>query len=293
MIPDAGEIRKSFERDGFVVLRGLLPRVDILRMREYADQLVAAGDASPVMRYTQTAFDRSGNVKLMKISSLAENDPQFHALGTLTPVVDIVETLLGPGARRFRDVMIVKPGNTGGGFSYHQDSAYWDVEPKALVSSWISLGDVAEDGSCLKIVPGTHRVPLEHRLYLRGRHAVPLWFSRLLRRVASLAGTGDNPDATGSKLIWKLKRFVLATTTRFFPVFFDLQDFRIPPPTVDPAREKLVPVQAGDVVFFHSLLWHATGPNQSERTRYAEIISFMSADARVAGGGVYPAARGA
>lgn len=61
MMPAASELQQSFERDGFVVLRGLLSRVDILRMREHADQLVAAGDASPVMRYTQKAFDRLGN----------------------------------------------------------------------------------------------------------------------------------------------------------------------------------------------------------------------------------------
>lgn len=229
----------------------------------------------------------------MKISSLAENDPKFHELGTSTPLVDIIETLLGAGARRFRDVMIVKPGQTAGGFSYHQDSAYWDVEPKALVSAWISLGDVAENGSCLKIVPGTHLSLAEHGLFLRGRYAVPRPVTRMLRWFASLAGTGDNPDVTGNKALWKLKRLVLATATRFAPILFDLQDFRVPPPAVDKGREQLVPVQAGDVVFFHSLLWHATGANDSNQTRYAEIISFMSADARVAGcsGERYPGAR--
>ena len=110
----------------------------------------------------------------------------------------------------------------------------------------------------------------------------------------SLAGTGDNPEgAGGSLLAWRAKRWVLAETTKYLPMLFDLQDFRIPPAALTSEREVLLPVQAGDVVFFHSLLWHASGPNRSDVTRFAEIISFMGAAARFVGRGhgQFPLAR--
>ena len=189
--------------------------------------------------------------------------------------------------------MVVKPAHSKGAFSWHQDSAYWDVEPKALVSCWLSLGDVEENGSCLLVVPGTHTELVEHGLFLSGRHAVPRFITRILRRLVSLAGTGDNPDASGSRLAWKLKRLVLAQATRYLPVLFDLQDLRVAPAAVDIRREMRLPVKAGDAIFFHSLLWHASGPNESGTTRYAEILSFMGAEAHVAGAGIgnYPLAR--
>ena len=286
-------LRESFARDGFVVMHGLLPRADVMALRHRAEALVeeAGAGASP---YIQKAFDASGAVKLVKASGLVERDPQFHDIATRDALVDVVETLVGAGSRRFRDVLIVKPADTGGVFSYHQDSAYWDVEPKALVSCWIGLGDVAAEASCLSVVPASHTRYLEHGLYLRGRHKVPQPITRALRRLVSLAGTGDNPDGTGgSTLAWKAKRWILADTTRYAPVLHDLQDFRIPLDALETTREVLLPVEAGDVIFFHSLLWHASGPNRTEAARFAEIVSFMGPDATFVGRGAgsFPLAR--
>jgi ectoine hydroxylase-related dioxygenase (phytanoyl-CoA dioxygenase family) len=280
------ELRSAYERDGFVVVRDLLPRADVLRLRAHAESVVAPGHDGPLSRFAQNVYDQHGKVKLTKASGLAEQDPLFNELATHDALVDVVENLLGHGSKRFRDVMVVKPGLTGGAFSYHQDSAYWDVEPKALVSCWISLGDVAEDGSCLTVVPGTHTNEVEHALYLKGRYRIPPPITRMLRRLVSFAGTGDNPEGAGGNLLaWKAKRWILTELTRYVPMLFELQDFRLPITAVDPGREVLLPVRAGDVVFFHSLLWHASGPNSSETARFAEIISFMGPHARFIGRG--------
>ena len=190
MARSPSELRAAYERDGFVVVRNLIPRNDVLRLRAHAESMITRASQGEPLRYLQTVYDRAGRVKV-KASGLAEQDPLFNELATRAELVDVVETLLGRGARRFRDVMVVKPGHTGGTFSYHQDSAYWDVEPKALVSAWISLGDVAANGSCLQVVPGTHRELVEHQLYVKDRR-VPPPITRTLRSLVSIAGTGDS-----------------------------------------------------------------------------------------------------
>jgi hypothetical protein len=288
-----GSLRASFERDGFVIARGLLPRHDVMALGAHAEALLGGAAGRPASPYVQTAFDAAGAVKLIKASGLVERDMRFNDLATREPLVDVVEALVGAGARRFRDVLVVKPARTGGVFSYHQDSAYWDVEPKSLVSCWIALGDVTAEGGCLTVVPGTHTRFIEHALYLRGRHKVPQPITRLLRRLVSVAGTGDNPDATGSTLAWKAKRWILADTTRYAPVLLDLQDYRVPLEALTNEREIAIPVEAGDVIFFHSLLWHASGPNRSDASRLAEIVSFMGPTARFVGrgDGTFPLAR--
>jgi ectoine hydroxylase-related dioxygenase (phytanoyl-CoA dioxygenase family) len=286
-------LRESFDRDGFVVVRGLLPRADVMALRARAESLVRNTSGGPA-RYVQTAFDESGAVKLVKASGLVECDAQFHDIATRDALVDIVEALIGAGSRRFRDVLIVKPARTGGVFSYHQDSAYWDVEPKALVSCWIGLGDVPTNGSCLSVVPATHTRFVEHGLYLRGRYKVPQPITRVLRRLVSVAGTGDNPEGTGGNaLAWKAKRWILSDTTTYAAVVHDLQDFRLPPAALPTENEVLLPVEAGDVIFFHSLLWHASGPNRTDSTRFAEIVSFMGPTATFVGRGKgsFPPAR--
>ena len=280
------DLAESFERDGFIVVRGLLPRADVMALRARAEALVRNGSGAARSPYVQTAFDAAGAVKVVKVSGLVERDAEFHDIATRNVLVDVVERLIGAGSRRFRDVLIVKPAHTGGAFSYHQDSAYWDVEPKALVSCWIGLGDVPAEASCLSVVPATHTTYLEHGLYLRGRYKVPQPITRLLRRLVSMSGTGDNPEGTGgSTLAWRAKRWLLADTTRFAPVLHDFQDFRIPLEALRATGEVLLPVAAGDVIFFHSLLWHASGPNQTDSARFAEIVSFMGPHAAFVGRG--------
>ncbi|MEY4508995.1 MAG: 1-deoxypentalenic acid 11-beta-hydroxylase [Pseudomonadota bacterium] len=283
-------LRNHYERDGYVVVPGIFSRDLLTSLRGYTEEMLAASN----QRLVQTAFDAGGAVKLVKVSGLAERDARYRELATAPALVDVVEALLGPEARRFRDVLVVKPARTGGAFSYHQDSAYWDVEPKALLSCWIALGDVSQEASCLRVVPQSHEELVEHGLYFGGKKPVPRPIVRGLRRLVSLAGTGDNPDqAAGSMLAWRLKQLILARATRVAPFVFDLQDYRIPPAMTVNRREVELPVRAGDVIFFHSLLWHASGPNRTEASRYAEIISFMGANARIEGRSTatFPAAR--
>jgi ectoine hydroxylase-related dioxygenase (phytanoyl-CoA dioxygenase family) len=40
---------------------------------------------------------------------------------------------------------------------YHQDSAYFSIEPPELVTCWTALDDVTIDNGCLWVVPGSHR----------------------------------------------------------------------------------------------------------------------------------------
>jgi phytanoyl-CoA hydroxylase len=292
----AAALERDYRRDGYVVVRALLDRARVLGLRERAERLLAEDDPerNPHAPFLQKAFSRSGDLRFAKLSGLLERDPEFSEVFSSDAFVDVVELLIGPRARRFRDVLVVKPARTGGKLSSHQDSAYWDVEPMALVSAWVALGDVDAEQSPLTITPATHGRLVEHGIFLDGRHELPPPVSRGLRWLVSRAGTGDNPRATGGSLpLWKLKRHVLATLTRYAPALFDLQDFRLPP-ALDASKPRVaLPVRAGDVIFFHSLLWHSSSPNQSDVTRYAEIASFMPGDARVRGRDIqhFPEAR--
>ena len=281
--------RETYTRQGYVVARGLVSRKESAELVAYADGLLLEDGAGRIQRQ----FGRTGEAQLVKINQLTEKDPVFSTLARRPEIVDIVEMLVGPGARIFRDVLIVKPAGTAGTVSYHQDSAYWDVEPPALLSCWLALTDADTDSSCLRVIPGSHERRREHGLVLRGR-TLPRPLVSALRALVSYAGTGDNPGgAGGNKLLWALKRFVLAGATSRLPSLGELQDYRTLPHEVDLAVEQVLPVQAGDAIFFHSLLLHGSGPNRSPHARLSPIISYMPAEARFVGKGnaSFPIAR--
>jgi len=279
----------AYERDGYVIARDLLPKSLVAHLARHTerDLVPACGTDSEVGRQIQSIYDSSRRLTVAKVNQLTDRDPEFGALAHHGPLVDAVEELVGIGARKFRDVLIIKPARSEAFFSYHQDSAYWDVEPKALVSCWIPLGDVSEASSCLRVIPGSHRALLPHGMFLPSGAPVPSPIVQALRKLVSVAGTGDAPRATGGNLaMWRLKRLVTEATRRL-PAITSLLDYRVDPRQLAdaPQREVALPVAAGDVILFHSLLLHSSGANLTDHARYASIISYMSRDARYVGRG--------
>jgi ectoine hydroxylase-related dioxygenase (phytanoyl-CoA dioxygenase family) len=277
--------RGAFARDGWIVVKGLIPRADAAEIAERARSLVERGRGEGISpQQIQTQFDRRGRPRLTKVNPLTGSDPLCSALASRPAIVDVVEELLGPGALLLRDVLIVKPPHSDGVFSYHQDSAYWDIEPRALVSCWLAATDVSADASCLRVIRGSHDRLRRHGLML-GDRPLPQPAVDVLRTLASYAGTADNPRGGGSAAARAMKRLVLARATRLLPQLSALQDYRALPSEIDLEREVELPVAAGDAIFFHSLLLHASGPNRTSAARYSPILSYMPRNARFVGKG--------
>ncbi|MCE2467046.1 MAG: phytanoyl-CoA dioxygenase family protein [Caldilineaceae bacterium] len=65
-------------------------------------------------------------------------------------------------------------------------------------------------------------------------------------------------------------------------------DYVVDPDHFNPDDMETLPMQAGDGLFFHSLLPHYTAPNRSDTWRRAIALSYMSAQSRYTGEGEGP-----
>jgi Protein involved in biosynthesis of mitomycin antibiotics/polyketide fumonisin len=45
---------------------------------------------------------------------------------------------------------------------WHQDIHYWPMEPAVNATAWVSLGWSLRENGCLRLIPGSHRSPVEH-----------------------------------------------------------------------------------------------------------------------------------
>ena len=270
-------IAERFDLDGYVVIQGLIPPDDCTQLTEIVNDL---RNHSTDAVQPQHQYGSGRDLKMTKLNQLSTTVPAFAALAHRVEIVDVVEQLIGPGARVFRDVTVIKPGPTSGVLRHHQDSAYWDVEPKRLVSAWVALSDASAAAGPLSVVPDSHHSLACHDLVLGKRMRLPRRVTKLLRGLVSRAGTGDNAATTsGGSLMRRLKRSVLANESRLAPWLEGLQDYHVL--DVDESACEILSAEVGDVVFFHSLLVHGTGPNLTEHDRVASIISYMPADARL------------
>jgi ectoine hydroxylase-related dioxygenase (phytanoyl-CoA dioxygenase family) len=264
----------EFDGQGYVVLKGVISpdRCDALVARVNE---ALASTHGPLFQAAQRQYGPDKALRMVKLSQLTEIVTDFEDLAHRREIVDRVEELIGPHSRLFRDVVVLKPAHTGGELRHHQDSAYWDVEPKSLVSAWVALSDVPVGSGPLSVVPGSHNALHRHDLVL-GRLPLPRRVTSLLRRLVSSAGTGDNVASVGgSGILWRLKRLVLATGTKVLPSLAGLQDYHVR--GIDPTDCRVLDVAKGDVILFHSLLVHGSGPNTTKDDRLAAIISYMPA----------------
>jgi ectoine hydroxylase-related dioxygenase (phytanoyl-CoA dioxygenase family) len=78
-------------------------------------------------------------------------------------VLDAVEDVLGPDILVYHSTMWIKEAHTPAYVRWHQDGAYFFLDPLEHVTAWVALSDASELAGCMRVVPGTHRLPmLEH-----------------------------------------------------------------------------------------------------------------------------------
>ena len=72
-------------------------------------------------------------------------------------ILDVVEDLIGPNIMTFSGRFWIKPGRDGSYVSWHQDSAYFGLDPHEVVTVWLALTDSTRENGCLRVLPGSHR----------------------------------------------------------------------------------------------------------------------------------------
>jgi non-heme Fe2+,alpha-ketoglutarate-dependent halogenase len=72
-------------------------------------------------------------------------------------ILDVVEDLIGPNILAFASRFWIKGAQDGSFVSWHQDSAYFGLDPHELVTVWLAITDSTPDMGCMKVIPGSHR----------------------------------------------------------------------------------------------------------------------------------------
>lgn len=77
-------------------------------------------------------------------------------------ILDAVESLIGPNIMLFAASIFAKPGKDGSYVSWHQDSAYFGLDPHDEVTAWVALTESNMANGALQVMPGSHKGPDLH-----------------------------------------------------------------------------------------------------------------------------------
>lgn len=144
-------VAKLFERDGFVIFRNVVDTDLTAQASEHVAWLQ--------QRHPELRGEDLGN-------QLVARDPFWVRLVSDQRLVDIAEQFVGPDIALFASHYICKPPYSGRRVLWHQDGAYWPLEPMKVITLWLAIDDSTPENGCLRVIPGSHREDL-HELRLR------------------------------------------------------------------------------------------------------------------------------
>lgn len=75
-------------------------------------------------------------------------------------VLDAVEDVIGPDILVYHATMWIKEAHTPAYVRWHQDGAYFFLDPLDHVTAWVALSEASEEAGCMRVIPGTHRLPM-------------------------------------------------------------------------------------------------------------------------------------
>lgn len=142
--PEAEDLARRFNRDGYVVLHGVLSDEDTDAMRAEVESL--EGPFPPGSNHTryQDAWKLS---------------PATKALACHSGVMGVLELLYGRPAFPFQTLTFP----VGTGQREHSDTIHFSSLPsRYMCGVWVALEDIEEDMGPLFYYPGSHRLPEYH-----------------------------------------------------------------------------------------------------------------------------------
>jgi phytanoyl-CoA hydroxylase len=242
MSPATALETRAFERDGYLVVRGLCP--DDLRAR-----LLAAAAAhldpllGPVEYESDVGYPGSPESRLVeggdtprRLLNAYTRDPAFRAWSTGMEVGDQLRAIFRAEfghedvllSQCHHNCLMTKHPGYSSATLWHQDIRYWSFDRPELVSVWLALGNENEKNGALKVIPGSHRLELD-----RGRLDSALFL---------------RPELEDNKALL--------------------------------SSAKSVPLEPGDVLLFHCRLFHAAGMNLTDEVKQSLVFTYHAADNR-------------
>jgi len=137
---------EQYERDGYTVIRKVID-----------SDLVGETD-----RFVDWLLKKHPGVRPESLHSyLMRDEPFMLRLVGDDRLLDVAEVFIGPNIALYGAHFICKPPEDGKAVAWHQDGAYWPLEPMEVVTLWLAVTESSQKNGCLRVIPGTQRMILQ------------------------------------------------------------------------------------------------------------------------------------
>lgn len=183
------EMQQAFERDGVLVLDGLITDAACDDLRGHMAQMMTDFDPSEHASvfsttsqahaqdeyflssghttrffFEEEAFDRNGKLTkplekaLNKVGhAMHDTDPEFSRFSRQAVLAKLASGLGLTEPKLAQSMYIFKQPEIGGEVICHQDASFIRTTPNSCLGFWVALEDATEENGCLWGIPGGHK----------------------------------------------------------------------------------------------------------------------------------------
>lgn len=209
----------AFGRDGYVVVRQFVEPA--LRERMLAETLDGLARHTPPVEYeaelsypgAPSSFDADGGRTIRRLKAAHSRGIVFTNWVAHPGLLERLRQLLGgpvvmPLAHH--NCIMTKQPRFSSETGWHQDVRYWSFARPDLVNTWLALGPERRENGCLRVIPGSHAMPLERR-----RFDEQLFFRSDLEENAGLLNTAVDVELDAGDVLFFHARTLHAANRNF------------------------------------------------------------------------------
>lgn len=152
-------LRPEYDRQGFVVVRQLLPPEEFADLCRQLDRFIR--EVVPALSDKYAFYhDRSRPETLKQMQYMMEADPYFKEYARHPAWNALARAIVGEDVECLGPEWFNKPPGTEHPTPPHQDNYYFNLTPPNVCTIWMALDVVDDENGCLRYLPGSHRQPM-------------------------------------------------------------------------------------------------------------------------------------
>jgi len=156
------EERQRYEEEGFVVREAVVDDEWLAEVRaDLADLHERMADRPPegVHLSWEHEVDPAVTRRIKQLMHAELISPALNRLVRSEPVLDVVESILGPDISLFHCKLLMKAARDGTVTPWHQDYSYWETRDNRplMLNCMLQIDDSTLENGCLQMVPGSHK----------------------------------------------------------------------------------------------------------------------------------------
>ena len=154
-------IREDFERDGYVVCRGVFGGDFLAELQADFDRIVKQLDESG--EEVRTIWEGAKSISkegafLWHTHNVQQYSAAWMRALTHEPFLNPVREIIGSDIILHHTKLFQKPGEKGAAFPMHQDYPYFPTVKDTMMAGVIHMSEADDEMGCFRVYPGSHKL---------------------------------------------------------------------------------------------------------------------------------------